>query len=364
MKSSFYTVFFATLMLSGCETKRIAPTTDTTENTETPAPEEPTPAPVVVAPRYLYVASGSCYGGDVTAGAVATGSNTVVRYNIDTGAFDSLITDYNSAGGEAPAAIVNYSDDELLVLVESTGGRRVDRVNKMTGARSSFLTNSFLSTQARDLTSLADGGLLISRNTAIEKFNSNRNRIMGGVTSFVVSPAAPCATATTLISGMTELPGGNFVFAHAAATPNNRIGIIKSTGYSVAGDCMAGVTVSTTTALPTALITEKNSGHVLVAAGSATSASNFIQSFVITPATGAVTASTLAYTDFNYVTAPSRLVQDTTTNLIYVANARATHNSIEKFTYDATTRLLTRVSPTFVTNSIYTRCVAGMAIGN
>lgn len=316
--------------------------------------------------RFLYVASGACYGGDATAGATASGSNIVSRYNIDTGAFDSLIVDYNAIStSDQPVGIVDWDADNLLVLVENGGTRRVDKVNKKTGAVLTYLSSSVLNTQVRSLVKLADGSLYVSKGTAIEKFNANRVRVTAGTNPYVNAPAGNCATSTTMISGVDTLSNGRLFYAHAGATPNNRVGIIASTGYVAAGDCIQGVTVTTTTSLPTAVLRVKDTEHVLVASGSSVSASNRIDSYALASATTAVIpAPVQAYTDFSYVTAPSAMIQDQSTGLIYVANARATHNSIEAFTYDTTTKLLTRQSPSFLVNSIYTRCVSGLAIGN
>lgn len=349
-------------VVSGCsQIKRNTPVLTAPEAETEQAP----PPAAVVPPKYLYIASGLCYGGDATANAVSAGSNTITRYNLNSGSFDSVVFDYNALGsGDQPASILDHGADELLVLIENTGSRRVDRLDKKTGEIQNYLTNSNLAAVMRHLTQLADGSFLISKSSAIEKFNENKSRITSGASPFINAPAGQCATSTTLISGVTELPSGFIAYTHASTTPKNRWGVIKSTGYASAVDCLSGITMATTTALPTALIAADGTNDVLVASGSSTSASNFIYSYQVDPTTGLISNPNPAFTDFSYISAPSAMIQDTSTGDIYVASARAYLNSIEKMSYDSTTRTLTRVSPTFIGNSIYTRCVSGMAIGN
>lgn len=351
------------LSLSGCQEKRESRAASSNTGEENPPPSA---APESAAPsRFIYVASGACYGGDTAAGAVSTGSNTVTRYDLNSGAFDSIIVDYNTFGfGDAPAGLLDYDADHLLVFVENTGGRRIDLLNKKTGATQTFLTNSNLNGAARAFVRLDDGGFLISKSTAIERFNSNGNRITIGSSPYVSAPAGNCATSTVRITSVTTLPSGKIVFVHANTSPNKKIAVISSSGYSGAGSCLAGVTIPTTTAMPTAVLREQGSSHVLVAAGSSTPSSNFIQSYLVNDSTGAISAPVAAWTDYGYVSAPSVMIQDQSTAAIYVANARSTFNSVERFTYNPTSRTLERNDPTFLKNSLYTRCIAGLAIGN
>ena len=327
------------------------------------ATEPATPADNTNPPIYLYVASGACYGGDTTANAIATGSNTITRYHLDSGTFDKVIFDYNTlASGDQPASIIDNGKDELLVLIENAGSRRIDLLDKNTGQVRNYLTNSIFTTVMRDFTRLSDGSLLISKSASIEKFNENKSRITSGASPFINAPAAPCATSTTLMTSVVQLSNGLIAYTHAATAPNNRLGIVKASGYVTPTDCLAGITMATTTALPTALLEERD-GDVLVSSGSATTASNFIYSYQVNTSSGAISNPIPAYTDFTYISAPSAMIQDPTTGDIYVASARATLNSIERLTYDTGSRTLTRNAPTYSGNSIYTRCVSGLAIG-
>jgi hypothetical protein len=253
-------LLLAGLSLQGCiggekRTLSSTPSTDGTDSTGSGGGGSDASTP---APRYLYVASGACFGGDQTVGALATGSATIARYNLSTGAFDNVIFDYNaySGGSDMPAGMIDYDSENLLVLVENTGGRRIDRVNKLTGAVQTFLSSSAISSTARDLVRMLDGGYMVSRATAVERFNANKVRVTAGANPYINAPAGSCATTVTNMVGTVQLPGGLIVFGHSmnANSTNNRIGVIASTGYNVAGDCKTGMQAPSTMAQPTALI--------------------------------------------------------------------------------------------------------------
>lgn len=312
--------------------------------------------------RSLYVVSGACYGGGVT---TSTGpANTVAKYNLNTGALEKVVVDYNVlAPGDSPVAIQDYDNDRLLVLVENTGGRRVDLVNKNDGTVSTYLVNTTaLGTVLRSFAMLTDLSLLVSKSGSIEKFNSGKARVMIGANAFVNNPAGVCATSTTLISSVVVHGTGKIIFTHAGATPNNRIAVVSANGYSVAGDCLAGTAGPVTTALPTRALLH-SSGKLLVAFGSTTLTSNFIYSYDFNGSTGAITNPIAAYRDGgSIVNGPSAMVENPTTGDVLVANVTSTYNTIEKFRYNAG-GTLTRVSGgTFIPSGIYTRCVADMKV--
>jgi hypothetical protein len=194
-------------------------------------------SPATTAPRYMYVASGACYGGGVT---TSTGSSTIVAYNLNTGQETALIADYNSfSPGDNPVAIAAYDPSHILVTIENASGRRVDVVS-LTALNSitTYLTNSTaLSGVLRAMELLSDGSLLISKSSAIEKFSSGKSRVLQGANPYINAPGGSCATSTTLISSLQTLSNGKILYAHAGATPNNKIGLISATGYSTAADC-------------------------------------------------------------------------------------------------------------------------------
>lgn len=317
--------------------------------------------------RYLYVASGGisaatgCYGGGVaTSGASA--ANTVVRYDVLTGAFDRVVADYSLAG-DIPVSIVNYDSKNILVMVENTGGRRVDLVNKSTGARSGFLQNgTALNGVLRSMVALSDNSLLISKSTAIEKLATPSFRFTVSGNPYVNAPGGSCATSTTLISSVAELPNGKILFAHAAASPNNRIGIISQLGYATTADCLASVAAPATTALPTSLLVH-TSGKLLVTFGSTTATSNFIYAYDVDATANTITGATAAYPTNTVVNGPTAMTEDRTTAAVFVANGTSTFNTIEKFTFNASTKLLTRQgSVPFIPGGVFTRCVTGMLV--
>ncbi len=324
-----------------------------------------TTSPPASSSRYLYVASGSCYGGGVT---TSTGSATVVRYNLDTRALDSILIDYGAySPGDMPVGLADYDATYLLVLVENASGRRIDLVRKDTAnSASTFISNSTaLSAVGRALTALSDGGYLVSKSSAIEKFSSTKARILQGANPFISAPAGSCATSTTLISDTAELPSsGKIIYTHAAATPNNKIVMISSAGYAIAGDCLAGTASPATTSLPTGVIYH-SFDKLLVTFGSTTAGSNFVYSYDVNEVANTVSNATLAYSNIGIVNGPSAIVEDTDSGDVYIASAVNTANTIEKFTLDATLGTLTRVGTTsFLGPNVFTRCVSAMLVSD
>ena len=158
---------------------------------------------------------------------------------------------------------------------------------------------------------------------------------------------------------MDVLANGKVLYAHVAASPNNKLVLIGSTGYGVVGDCLTGQAAPTTTAMPTAVLTH-SSGKVLVAWGSTTPTSNFVYSYPVDQTSNAFGTPVAAFNDGGvFVNGPSALAEDAISTDVYVANALSTMNTIERFSFDATTQTLKSKNMHFGPN-IYTRCVAAM----
>lgn len=308
----------------------------------------------------LYVASGSCYAGGV---ATSSGSSTIVTYDLN-GAFHHVVVDYNSLSpGDSPVSLVDFDANNLLVLIENASGRRIDLVRKDGSGIFTYLSNTTaLSGVLRRMVRFIDGGLLVSKSTAIERFSSGKSRILQSGSPYINAPAGACATSTTLMSGLTALGNGKILFAHAAASPNNKIAVVSATGYAASSDCLASQAAPTATALPTALI-QHSSGKVIVAYASSTMASNFIYAYDINEATGTFSAATPSFTDASLVNGVSALTENPANGDVFVANGNSTYNNIEHFSFDRTTKLLTRVGQLpFVPMQLYTRCVSDMKV--
>ena len=328
---------------------------------ETPSAAPPaSPAPAATR-KSLYVASGSCYAGGVT---TSTGSGTVVTFDPANGALEKVLVDYNSfSPGDMPVGIAEYDADHILVLIENTAGRRLDLIRKDGSGGSTFLTNgTALNGVLRTLLKLADGSYLVSKSTAVEKFAPSKARVTQGANPYVSAPGGTCATSTTLVSSIQQLGNGKLLYTHAAASPNNKLGLISATGYAAAADCLASQASPTTTALPSASLYH-SSGKLLVAFGSTTLASNFIYAYDVNETTNAITGATPAWTDNAFVNGPSAMTEDRDTGTVYVANGNAAFNSIEAFGFDPATKLLSKSSPLpFTPVSVYTRCVTAMKV--
>jgi hypothetical protein len=308
---------------------------------------------------YLYVASGSTYAGNGVVPLAA--SNTIARYTLD-GKFDSLVYDFNSQPGDQPAAMVDYDSESLLVLVENAGGgRRVDRIMKDGSSDSVFISsNTITGAIVRAIMSTDDGGWIVSRTGFLEKFSSARVRTAAGANPWVNAPAGACATSTTLIPSLAMGPGDNILFAHAAAG-QNRIAMVKKTGYYVAADCLAGVNSPTVNHFPTAILYHPISARVFVGFGNTTGPVHEIYSYPATATT--ISAGTSAFNDLSVLAGISAmaLLPD---GSIGVASALSTMNTIEKFTVNSSTGVLTRSGTQFILPSVYTKSVSAMLVSN
>jgi hypothetical protein len=321
-------------------------------------------APVTTSPGtgsggdlFLYVASGACYGGGVT---TSIGLGIVTKYRLDTGEFVDVIADYSeNSTTDLPADLKNYDDDFLMVLVENTtttSFRRVELIPKRGSRTPKGLTYGAgaFSGILRSIQMLSDGSILTSRSSAISKFDSNFQLT---ATGFINAPGGACATSTTLMADVVELSSGKLVFAHSAASPNNKLGLMSANGTT----CLAAQAAPTTLSLPTSLLLH-SSGNLLVSYGSTTSTSNLIYSYDINQTANSFTAYQ-SYSNPAFVNGPSRMVEDPTTGDVYIANSTSTYNNIEKFHYNPITRMLTRAQNfPFIRFSGGTRCISGMVI--
>ncbi len=312
--------------------------------------------------RFLYVASGTCYAGGVVGTA---GTGLISRYSLEDGKLESEVINYGTVSpSDMPVGLARYDADRLLVGIENANGRRLDLLNVRTGAIEPFYVNAtVLATQLRALTSLPSGGYLVARSTMIEKFSSFKTRVLTpNNLAFVNAPAGACATSTTAMVGATEVSGGKVLYIHAGVSPNNKIGMTSASGYSSAADCLTTQAAPATTALPTSIITH-SSGKVLVSYGSTTGPSNSIHAYDVDANANTISGATASYANSSVVLGPSAMVENTTDQSVYVANAAAGAESIEKFTFDSSSKTLTRVggSP-FISTSLNIRCVSGMAV--
>ncbi len=345
--------------------------------------------------RYLYVASGTCYsGGGNTSYTNLTASNLVYRINTTTGAKDITIADYNASPaqvGDSPVGLVNIDSENMYVLVENTttaGARRIERVAKTTDSTRSTFSNNItaLSAQLRAFHMLSNGDLLISKSTAIEKISSANVRVQNGANPYVSAPTAPCATSTTLISKTLTMNNEFIMFLHAA-TGQNRIGFVRPSGFSIAGDCTVQQSAPIATAFPVAAVYDSVNSKLIVAyAGNATTVNiNSIYAYAITETSTTITvgAANKIYDASLYpATYPfllygiSEMVYDPVDSVIYVSTAINTATtvagySIEKLSYNPAkigvtdTEVLTRVGSTpFFEYGSETQCIADMMIAD
>jgi hypothetical protein len=326
---------------------------------------------------FIYVASGACYAGGAT---TLAGVQTITRFSLSSGLYERTVADYFRLSGvttEMPNAIAGYSDTKLIVGVE-TGAttRRLDLVDTAGNAVQTYLSNATAFNQVlRHVFMMTDGSVLVSKGAtppagttgAIEKFNSAKARITQGANPLVNNPltngGATCTGSNVTVAASISLPtSGKILLAHAG-TGASRLAMISATGYATTADCLATIAAPVATAMPTAMVRHP-SGDILVAYGSATTASNYIYSYKVNETTNVINSATLAYFDPSIVMGVSAMSVDPDTGDVFVANGASTFNSIEKFTYSSTTQTLTRVGTApHISPSVFTRCVSGLHVG-
>lgn len=309
--------------------------------------------------RYgLYVTSGTCNAGGVV---TATPSATVAVLDPDTGALRRMIIDYGSTSpGDMPVGIANYDENHVIVAVENAGGRRIDLVRKDGSGISTYLTNATAMAAAiRSLTIAADRSILVTKAVSIEKFGPSKSRITQGANPYVNAPAGACATTNTQVTDVELTSNGKILYAHAAATPNNKVVMIAANGYAVVGDCLTTVTSPTTTALPTSLLIH-STGKLLVGNASTTAASNLVQGYDLNVTTNTISAGTASFSDFAILNGISAMAENPADKSVYVASSLSTFNTIERFSFEPTTKVMTRIGNT-IGPQYYTKCISGMA---
>lgn len=307
----------------------------------------------------VYVSSGNAYGGlGITPAAP---SHTVSVFDM-AGRLKAILRDYTSAVGDSPVSILNYSPSHILVLVENTGGRRIELVAKDGSSYSTFLANSTaLNGVLRTMRFFPDGGLLVSKSTAIEFFTMAGTRVQKGANAYVQAPGGSCATSALNITGIATNSEKNIIMAHAfsTASPNNRISIISKSGYGVAGDCLASLAAPTTAHFPTSLVMH-TSGNLLVGYGNNTGPIHQIYSIPLTANTFGTPVK--AFDDITVsqgISAMAELPDGT----VLVASAHANFNTIDRMTLNPTTGALTRIGTgSLIGPNLFTRSVNSIMV--
>lgn len=323
----------------------------------------PTSTPAFPTEKYLYVASGACYAGGVPTSA---GIGVISKYSLTTGQRIGTVFSYiDQSPSDLPVGLIDYNNTQLITMVENAGGRRIDLISKFgTGLNIFYANSAVLSGAMRSIVKTSDLGLMLSKTSAIEKISSSKVRVtIGATTPYINAPAGACLSASTLVPFAVELPAGKVVYGNAGVTPNNKLAMISATGYSAVGDCLTTRVAPNTAALPTAAVVHPN-GKLLVSYASTTYAANFVYSHDIDETTPSISAGTAIINTPAVVYAPSAMVADPDTGALYVANAAANAESIEKYNYTSSSGAFSRVGSTpFILKNEYIKCVSGLSIG-
>lgn len=346
--------------------------------------------------RYLYVASGSCYSGTGnTTYTGTTASNVIFRLNLETAQYEGRMADFSTAQdapGTTPVSIADYDSTQFLALLEHTGQRRIELIEKaLFGRRQTFYNNTSTSAPIGALQSAArfllsiDDGFLISRTTAIEKLDPARSRETGNATNaWVQGPGGACSASVTNITSLATYPtstndlGYNIVYTHSqnASSTNNRIGVINgATGWNGTDGCLDDQAAPGLTSYPTASVYMKDHGRLAVSyAGTTGATQNALYSYDIDETTNLISDESNGYEIPSVIYGASAMTYDEQTGSLYVATGGSVSTNlttgnipynIEKFSFDPTTKKFIRAGSTsFYTGNLETRCISSMFIGN
>lgn len=349
--------------------------------------------------RYLYVASGLCYSGTGnTTYTGATASNVIFKVNLNTGTYEGRVADFTKATeatGTTPVSITNYSSTHMMVLLEHSGQRRIELIEKkLDGARQTFYNNTSttapigaLQSAAKFIMTVVDG-FLISRTTAIEKLDAGKGRQIGtGTNAWVQSPGGACSTSAVNITSLLTYPtttnasGYNIVYTHsqnASSATNNRIGVINgATGWNGSSGCLDDQSTVGATAYPTASAYMSAFKRFVVSyAGTNAALQNSLHTYAIDDmATSNIISDPVnGYENPSAVYGASAMTYDEVQGYLYVATGGAVTTNfttgnvpynIEKFSFNPADKTFTRVgSTTFYQGNMETRCISAMFVGN
>lgn len=375
----------------------------------------------VIPGSFLYISTGICNSGSgFTAPLVSNVGKTLARLNLSNQNYE-IVKDYGDLSVEVAGTYVNGmvdgGDGYIYAAVEnsgSIGSRRVDKITKTVygAARPWYRNSSVLSTVIAGVARAADGGILLGRTVAIERFDSTPTRKMSTPTlAWGEGFANACVGNNTNITGIISLPVltgasyGKFIYSHQAAGKND-IGIISMNGNTAATDCLAnkpggsvlvnsatatlgwGSTLSASAA-PASMVfvpTPNNgtiTGKLLVAYGSSavnTVAANGLNNALViydvnepTAASATITNGKVLYHDVQYFFGVSSIAYDQATSTLYASSSNSlavapVGYNIEKFQIDLTTPGATRLTnpdlSSFQAANSFNNCVTGMFLGN
>lgn len=336
--------------------------------------------------KYLYVASGACQAGGNTTFTATTASNLVYRVNMTTGARETLIADYNiGLTGDTPVAITDYDTENLLVVVERNGFRRIEKVKKQYyGDRVDFSTDTAgaLSAALIDITKNPSGGYFVSRTTGVALLGNAGNTQIATYLA-ANSGNATCGTTNIKYSSIGTTNFGHLIYMNAE-TNDNRIGVVSAGPTCLSGQVgPANSATAAQNATSTVLTWIPGTSQIVAAYAGTTVLSNINSLWVYDvtedATTATVAAGTKIYDASNFPTTidyrlygVSAMTFDPDKSHLYVATSTVaatplTSGSyvIERFVYDGANKTITRdgTAP-FYSTGIDTRCISSMFIAN
>lgn len=332
----------------------------------------------VEAPKHLYVSTGACYSGTNTTFTAATASNQTYRLNLSSGQKDLSLADYFSLpanAGDSPVGLLDVDSTTLMIAVENTAGRRIEKLTKSSNpTRTIFTSNAtVLSAVIKASVKTSDGGFLIAKTAGIEKLTSQGIRM--GAPYIGTALGATCGATNANINGVAVTSSGKIIYTNAAAS-NNRWGVISPNGYTIAADCLAVQAAPDVNAYPVAVQFIASHSQVLVAyAGNSLNTNlNSIYVYDFNDTTNAISNATKLYDANTYVSAGyllygiSAMAYSPADRSLFVATAisnatTVVNYSIEKLSYNPDAKTLSRaLTVPFYSYGVDTKCVSALMI--
>lgn len=339
----------------------------------------PVVEPVAVAvPKHLYVSTGACYSGTNTTFTAATSSNQSYRLSLANAQKGLSLADYYSLpanAGDSPVGLVDLDSTNIMIMVETTSGRRIEKLSKTNNPTRTIFTNNAtaLSSALKGIVKTPDGGYLVAKTSGIEKLTSQGIRM--GAPYIGSALGATCGATNANINNVAVTPSGKIIFTNAAAS-NNRWGVISANGYTSAADCLGAQTAPDANAYPVAVQYIASHNQIMVAyAGNSLNVNlNSIYVYDFNDTTNAISNATKVYDSNTYVAAGyllygiSTMVYNPEDRTLFVATAisnatTVVNYSIEKLIYNPDAKSLTRASTTpFYSYGVDTKCISSLMI--
>ncbi len=307
---------------------------------------------------YIYISSGF---------PTATGVGTVTRWD-KYGEFLNIIHDFSTNPGFMPQAVAfqNLTGLTEMLFLSFNGTNGLVDIADTDGVNFTnyFQNNTALAAGTKRMVTTTDGGLLVTRTAAVERFNSAKQRV--GAPKYATTGACTVALGTAAIQVM--LSGVEYVVvSNAQVTPANKVSLFNGS----TGACISGVapTGPATTMWPVDMDYDPTTNKLFVLYYPFTAATTNAQIWSFDVTASAINNGTLLYNDIYgdiAVISATPAALSSSINFHRTADESfvlvgTSNNSVMKFSYSGTA--LTKLGTTpLIYQSIFARSISNIAI--